>query len=44
MMEAGEKRMSALEEQRRLNEETAAAAAEAEAIIAEIGVLERLID
>ena len=40
MTEAGQERMGALEEQRRLNEETAAAA-EAEAIIAEIGVLER---
>ena len=42
MMEAGQERMGALKEQRRLNGETAAAAAaEAEAIIAEIGVLER---
>ena len=41
MTEAGQERMGALEEQRRLNKETAAAAAEAEAIIAEIGVLER---
>ena len=40
MTEAGQERMGALEEQRRLNEETAAAA-EAEAIIAEIGFLER---
>ena len=41
MTEAGQERMGAIEEQRRMNEETAAAAAEAEAIIAEIGVLER---
>ena len=43
MTEAGQERMGALEEQRRMNKETAAgtAAAEAEAIIAEIGVLER---
>ena len=40
MMEAGQDRMGALEEQQRLNEE-AAAAAESETIIAEIGVLER---
>ena len=41
MMEAGQERMGALEEQQRLNEESAAAAAESETIIAEIGVLER---
>ena len=40
MMEAGQERMGALEEQQRLNEESAAAA-ESETIIAEIGVLER---
>ena len=40
MTDAGQERMGALEEQTRLNKETAAAA-EAEAIIAEIGVLER---
>ena len=39
MTEAGQERMGALEEQRRLNKETAAA--ESETIIAEIGVLER---
>ena len=42
MMEAGQERMGALEEQQRLNEEPAAdAAIQSEAIIAEIGVLER---
>ena len=41
MMDIGQERMGALEEQQRLNEESAAAAAESETIIAEIGVLER---
>ena len=42
MMEAGQERMGALEEQQRLNKESAAdAATESETIIAEIGVLER---
>ena len=42
MMEAGQERMGALEEQQRLNKESAAyAATESETIIAEIGILER---
>ena len=39
-MEAGQERMSALEEQQRLNEESAAAT-ESETIIADIDILER---
>ena len=42
MMDIGQERMGALEEQQRLNEEPAAdAAIQSEAIIAEIGILER---
>ena len=42
MMDIGQERMGALEEQQRLNEESAAdAATESETIIAEIGILER---
>ena len=42
MMDIGQERMGALEEQQRLNKESAAnAATESETIIAEIGVLER---
>ena len=40
MMEAGQERMGAHEEQQRLNKKSAATADESETIIAEIGVLE----
>ena len=40
MMDAGQERMGALEEQQRWNEESAATA-ESETVIAEIGILER---
>ena len=45
MIDAGQERMGALEEQQRLNEESAAdAATESETIIAEISILERKRD